>query len=626
MKQLNVILSGLLVVVLIVLGLGYWWWQGEKAAIDEVGELKKSSADLLIPTTSTPMTIAFELWHPKWELKPSQVPEIESKLSQALADNGLVNAEIKTFIGANIPSMNPGRESIEEIKTIVIDFRSIDQVGAEESVVHTFTFGEEILHQITAGKLKDQELRIPVYVNFDTLEAKGNVKEYLSSLGVLAIEMNALETMPTHEMTNQLTNRFIERNSSGDGVWFELTEESKASSAWEDFWSRVVVKVGAQSCSVASVNCRRTTTTGTCVAGPNAGEPCSDNSECGGITCATTTGCTSLGTGSCYYHSTYNACFPSCDASPLAPDPCNASLSCSLVTGGGGGGGGGTTTWCGDGFCNGVETSITCPTDCPPGSSGGGSSGGGGSTASCPWCTGADQCPAGWDWEANHPACGGLGCCTGGGGGGTTWTPNCDWDLSGPEYPQCKYGEGNSCSPLCISLGGCSGCADGLVGSPCVCPTPTVTSSLSANPTSGEAPLNGVDLIARVTGGTATGSIRYRFACTSSGGYLREFNTTNLTVTATDLCNYPSSGTFTARVEVNRQGIVNTSYVNITVSEPPANNAPTVTITLPSSGASFVKGDDISIAANASDPDGSIVSVRLYVDGSSLGPDFTAPP
>src|SRR5690606_28871465 len=124
------------------------------------------------------------------------------------------------------------------------------------------------------------------------------------------------------------------------------------------------------------------------------GQSCSSNSDCGGPTCAITrTVCASLGTGGCVYNGTYNACFPSCDASPLAPDPCNASLSCSLVTGGGGGGGGGTTTWCGDGFCNGVETSITCPTDCPPGSSGGGSSGGGGSTASCPWCTGADQCP-----------------------------------------------------------------------------------------------------------------------------------------------------------------------------------------------------------------------------------------
>ncbi len=626
MRQLSVVFSGLLVILLVGL-LVVWNLVNKSSGVNQTQvELKESSVSMLIPTVNLPLKIEFRLTHPELRLKASGTNEVETKFSQALATNTLVNSIEKTFIGKNIPVFNPNNENVSEVTSIVIDYQPLDQISQNETILQTYMFDGQILHQITAGRLENGVLEIPVFVDFNQLEGVDKNRIYLSSLAVLAIEFNALETVPTHQTTTDLSGRFIDLNNLAQ-AWFELEAGTESKNFWENIWSKVVVQVGAQSCSPASVNCRRTITEGTCVAGIFIGQSCSSNSDCGGPTCAITrTVCASLGTGGCVYNGTYNACFPSCDASPLAPDPCNASLSCSLVTGGGGGGGGGTTTWCGDGFCNGVETSITCPTDCPPGSSGGGSSGGGGSTASCPWCTGADQCPAGWDWEANHPACGGLGCCTGGGGGGTTWTPNCDWDLSGPEYPQCKYGEGNSCSPLCISLGGCSGCADGLVGSPCVCPTPTVTSSLSANPTSGEAPLNGVDLIARVTGGTATGSIRYRFACTSSGGYLREFNTTNLTVTATDLCNYPSSGTYTARVEVNRQGIVNTSYVNITVSEPPANVAPTVTITLPSNGASFVKGDDISIAANASDADGSIVSVQLYVDGSSLGPDFAAPP
>lgn len=52
---------------------------------------------------------------------------------------------------------------------------------------------------------------------------------------------------------------------------------------------------------------------------------------------------------------------------------------------------------------------------------------------------------------------------------------------------------------------------------------------------------------------------------------------------------------------------------------------PLVSITTPVSGSSFVAGSDISIAANASDPDGSIMNVMFYSNNTMLGQDNSAP-
>jgi hypothetical protein len=95
---------------------------------------------------------------------------------------------------------------------------------------------------------------------------------------------------------------------------------------------------------------------------------------------------------------------------------------------------------------------------------------------------------------------------------------------------------------------------------------PTVSVTLSANPSSGSAPLNGVDLTASVSG-TATGSITYRFDCTNDGTY--EFTTTTSTnpYTAVDLCNYSAPGTFTARVRVTRQNVSAENTTTITATQ-----------------------------------------------------------
>lgn len=56
-----------------------------------------------------------------------------------------------------------------------------------------------------------------------------------------------------------------------------------------------------------------------------------------------------------------------------------------------------------------------------------------------------------------------------------------------------------------------------------------------------------------------------------------------------------------------------------------ANQAPTVSITAPTNGSSFITGASISITATAADADGTVSSVEFFVDGTSIGVDNTAP-
>lgn len=58
---------------------------------------------------------------------------------------------------------------------------------------------------------------------------------------------------------------------------------------------------------------------------------------------------------------------------------------------------------------------------------------------------------------------------------------------------------------------------------------------------------------------------------------------------------------------------------------PQPNVPPTVSITSPSSGASFDQGETITISANASDRDGSVELVEFLVSGSKIGEDASAP-
>lgn len=85
--------------------------------------------------------------------------------------------------------------------------------------------------------------------------------------------------------------------------------------------------------------------------------------------------------------------------------------------------------------------------------------------------------------------------------------------------------------------------------------SPTLFVDISVNPSYGPAPLNNVDLTATVSG-SATGNITYRFDCTNDGSWERTHTTSSTSYTATDLCSYPSAGSYTARISVEREGLV----------------------------------------------------------------------
>ncbi len=55
------------------------------------------------------------------------------------------------------------------------------------------------------------------------------------------------------------------------------------------------------------------------------------------------------------------------------------------------------------------------------------------------------------------------------------------------------------------------------------------------------------------------------------------------------------------------------------------NQAPTVSVTSPTTGQSFAAGAAVPLAANASDPDGTVNRVEFLVDGALVGTDTSAP-
>ncbi len=139
----------------------------------------------------------------------------------------------------------------------------------------------------------------------------------------------------------------------------------------------------------------------------------------------------------------------------------------------------------------------------------------------------------------------------------------------------------------------------------------TLTCSLSATPSSGTAPLNDVDLAADVSG-TATGNITYKFDCTNDG-------TWNHTPTAmatdpytiADLCDYPDSGTYTAKLEATRQGVTCSATTIITVNAAPFDFSLSLS---PSSGSTSPCGS-VSTTVNVGLISGNSQSVSLSAAG-----------
>jgi len=78
--------------------------------------------------------------------------------------------------------------------------------------------------------------------------------------------------------------------------------------------------------------------------------------------------------------------------------------------------------------------------------------------------------------------------------------------------------------------------------------------------------------------------------------------------------------------ERGAQGISELVIVNVTNTPPIANNPPTVLITSPADGATYIAPANFNITADAVDPDSdSIASVTFLVNGVVLGTDNTAP-
>ena len=71
---------------------------------------------------------------------------------------------------------------------------------------------------------------------------------------------------------------------------------------------------------------------------------------------------------------------------------------------------------------------------------------------------------------------------------------------------------------------------------------------------------------------------------------------------------------------------LNTATVdNVSVTSGPVNHAPTVAITAPTPGATFLAPASVPIAATATDADGTISSVEFFANGAAIGTDTTGP-
>jgi hypothetical protein len=85
--------------------------------------------------------------------------------------------------------------------------------------------------------------------------------------------------------------------------------------------------------------------------------------------------------------------------------------------------------------------------------------------------------------------------------------------------------------------------------------------------------------------------------------------------------------TLTARAFDDKGAQTTSAAVSVTVNNPapPPNVAPSVSITGPASGATFIAPATITIAANASDGDGTVTKVDFYSGSTLLGSDTSAP-
>lgn len=155
----------------------------------------------------------------------------------------------------------------------------------------------------------------------------------------------------------------------------------------------------------------------------------------------------------------------------------------------------------------------------------------------------------------------------------------------------CDYSDpGNYTARVKITRGDTS-CVDTV---PITVTSPILTCTISANPNSGTAPLNDVDLTVSV-GGTATGNISYSLLCGNGQSYTTPSPISTNPYTKADFCDY-SAGTYTVTVKVVRQSVEAFCYATVNVSEPPTLSCALTAI--PSSGQAPL--NDVDLSANVS--------------------------
>ncbi len=209
--------------------------------------------------------------------------------------------------------------------------------------------------------------------------------------------------------------------------------------------------------------------------------------------------------------------------------------------------------------------------------------------------------------------------------GTRTSLPACG--TSNLQNPSHYYGLANTYPVLVTVSDGRGGIATGGISVPVA--NPTLSVALLADPSVGIPPLNGVDLTAQVSG-NMFGTINYKFDCTNDGTWESEINNTTANpYTALDLCDYPSLGTYTAKVFVEKgegcQGVectdgqsccqARTTNISVVESLPP-----TCQISVPER-AIVNQVIDIGVGGS-SDPEGKMASVNFSSDNNlNAAPD-----
>jgi hypothetical protein len=153
----------------------------------------------------------------------------------------------------------------------------------------------------------------------------------------------------------------------------------------------------------------------------------------------------------------------------------------------------------------------------------------------------------------------------------------------------------------------------GVLNQPNAAPTVNITA-----PTAGSSYLVGAPVVIDANAGDTDGSVT-NVEFLVDGSVVGSDNTAPYTFTWTSTL---GNHNLTARATDNGGAVTTSGAVPITVGSVVA---PTVSITSPANGSTFVLGDVVAINANANDADGTVTGVEFFVDGTSIGTDNTSP-